>query len=376
MKSSRAVSALASAAAVLGGILGIPLARRLVLPRTARTVRVYSISSRSVTLAADSRTTHAGEFGLWLDEKNAHARVGRVVSVDQAAGTVEREILRITGDARGATLGRWTGHVFAGPQDIDPSFRDVDIAVEWGVAPAWLFTSPRPHGNIWSIHIHGIRTTRVTALRTVPAALAAGHTVLVPSFRGDGDGPPTARGVSTLGQTEWRDVEAALAYAVDQGATSIVLVGWSMGATITLLLAERSSYRELISQMVLVGPATDWRCLIGNGVTRARLPRFAGRLAENALQGRVVSRLVGVPEPLILDQLEWGASRSISVPCLVIHSDGDTDVPFDLTQRFKEANPTTVDVVEFPSALHAWEYNLDAARFERAMTEWLTAAAS
>jgi hypothetical protein len=60
MRLVRIVAAVASAAAVLGGLLGIALARRLVLPRAARTVRVHRISAHSVTLDADSKTTHVG----------------------------------------------------------------------------------------------------------------------------------------------------------------------------------------------------------------------------------------------------------------------------------------------------------------------------
>jgi uncharacterized protein len=168
MRLVRIVAAVTSAVAVLGTLLGVALSRRLVLPRAARTVRVHRISDRSVTLDADSKTTHVGEFGLWLDEKGVHARIGRVTRTDRSAGTVTREVLRLSGDASGATLGRWTSHVFAGPQDVDPSFRDVDVTVDGGTAPAWLFRPARPSGNVWSIHIHGIRTTRVTALRTVP----------------------------------------------------------------------------------------------------------------------------------------------------------------------------------------------------------------
>lgn len=367
---SRLASAVASAGGVFGGLLGLPLARRVVLPRTAPTVRVHSMSEHRVTLAADAKTTHEGEFGLWLDATGAHARIGRVLSL--ADGTVEREVVKLSGDVGGVTEGRWSGHVFAGPADIDPGYRDVAIPVDGGTAPAWLFGPAAPGNGVWSIHIHGIRTTRVTALRTVPAALAAGHTALVPSFRGDGDGPPTKRGISTLGQTEWRDVEAALAYAVDHGATSIVLFGWSMGATIALLLAERSAYRHLITRLLLVAPATDWRGLIRNGVARAKLPAIAARFTENALRSRAVSRLVGLPEPVDLDALDWGFRQRVHIPCLVIHSAGDTEVPFDLTRRFQYANPRNVDIVEFPLAAHAWEYNRDAARFDRVVTEWLS----
>ncbi len=352
-------------------ITGLLLAHRVVGQRNPKLVRIHAISGHSVILDINAKTSRAGEFGLWIDRTGAHIRVGGIVRLDKDAGTVERTVLRTIGKSIGARQGRWTGHVFATPHDIGVNHREVSIGIAGGTAPAWLFEPPSSRGEIWSIHIHGIRTSRVTALRTIPVALEAGHVALVPSFRGDGDGPPTAKGISTLAQTEWSDVEAAVAYAAHNGAKSIILFGWSMGAGIALLLSERSSYRNLISGLVLIAPATDWRSIICAGVARAQLPSVLGNLTARTLESALLSKLVGLPVPLNLDALDWVSAPRLSKPCLVIHSAGDTEIPLGLSRRFRQVNAETVELVEFPAADHACEYNVDHQRFNDTIASWL-----
>lgn len=361
----------AGALLFLAASLAIVLAKRVVLPQAAKTVRVHSVSADRVILDADAKTTHSGEFGLWLDEAGAHLRVGSVRSNNLMEHRVEREVLSVSGSLPTAGVGRWTGHVFAGPEAIDPSSRQVVLKVEGGTAPAWLFEPAHGDGAVWAVHVHGIRTSRITALRSVPLAQEHGYTSIVPSFRGDGEGPDTPRGASMLGQAEWRDVEAALAYAVDHGARSIILFGWSMGGQIALQLSEHSVYRDRVVGLVLIAPATDWRRIIGAGAKRAKLPASVGRLAEWALKARLPSRMVGLPSPIDLDGLDWGTSQRVTRPCLVIHSSADQDVPFLLTSRFEEVNRGFVEIAEFADAHHAWEYNLNANRFHAVIADWL-----
>ena len=356
-------------AVVVAGI-AVALAKRVVLPQTPKTVDVHAVFTDRVVLAADAKTTHPGEFGLWLNNGNSHIRVGEVRSNDPSTGVVEREVLAVTGALPAPGTGRWTGHVFAGPEKVDASFQEVQLAVAGGASPAWLF-EPDPGSTVWAVHTHGIRTSRITALRSVPLALERGYTSIVPSYRGDGEGPGVPRNASMLGQTEWRDVEAALAYAVEHGAQSIVLFGWSMGGQIALQLSEKSIYRDRIAGLVLIAPATDWRRVIRNGARRAKLPGTVGRLAEWALEGRILSKIVGLPEPIDLGRLDWGSSQRVERPCLVVHSSGDDEVPFSVTSRFADANHGMVDVAKFPGAGHAWDYNLDAGRFHAVIAEWL-----
>lgn len=352
------------------GALAIVLARRVVMPGSPRVVTIHDAGEGTVTLQDDGKTTHAGEFGLWFGD-DGHALIGPVLSRDTAARTVTRQILAVTAGELAAGEGRWTGHVFPHPRVLERSVEDVDIAVAGGEAPAWLIRPQEPvQTDTWAIHIHGVRTTRITALRSVPAADELGYTSLVVSFRGDTEGPEVLNGASTLGLTEWPDVDAAIDYALAHGAQRVVLFAWSMGASIALQLTEHSAHRGVIAGLVLIAPATDWRTAIRHGAQKAHLPRFLGSAAIHALQGRLSSRVVGLPSPIDFDALDFTRSARLSVPALVVHSDGDKEIPVELSRRFATAHPGIVTLAEFPGAAHAWEYNVDAVGFNAVIVAW------
>ncbi|WP_431220530.1 alpha/beta hydrolase family protein [Leifsonia xyli] len=353
--------------------IGDRLARRIVQGRPRRQTRIHGSTATTVTLTADRRTVHRGTFGLWFGEAG-HAVVGPVRAHHRADGTVTRELLEVTGDLVSASTGYWTGHLHPGPESLRTPFRAVSIAVPGGTAPAWLFEPPdRTTQATWAIHIHGWNSTRVTALRSVPATVALGMTSLVVSFRGDGEGPEMPGGASTLGLTEWEDVDAAVAYAREHGAQRVVLVGWSLGGAIALQVAERSAHRECLDRIVLISPVTDWGAVIRNGVSERGLPAWTAALAVRTLADRVASARVGLPEPIDFARLDWTRPGRLTLPALVIHSDGDREVPLSSSVLFAMANPTMVRLVELSPAEHSWEYNVDPAAFNGAIIEFLEA---
>jgi len=85
-----------------------------------------------------------------------------------------------------------------------------------------------------------------------------GYTSLIISYRNDGEGPRLGNERSTLGFTEAEDAEAAVDYAVQNGAQRIVLFGWSMGAAIALQVASRTLERGVIVGLVLESPVPPW----------------------------------------------------------------------------------------------------------------------
>ncbi|WP_258068244.1 MULTISPECIES: S9 family peptidase [unclassified Rathayibacter] len=336
-------------------------------------MRVIASTPDTLTLDATPETLHDGEYGFWFDSDRGHALVGRILHHDPLGRTVRREILRVSGgDLSTAHEGRWTGHVFARPEDIDPNAREIHIDSPAGPCPAWLFPSTGgEEETTWAIHVHGIRTTRITALRSVPAARKLGYTSLVPSFRGDGEAPPTSNGASALGEAEWEDVDAAISFAVAHGARSIVLFGWSLGGGIALQLTERSRHRDVIAALVLIAPATDWRQVIRAGARRAHLPSVVGALGTFALSTRPLSTLVGLPRPIDFDALDWTREPRLTVPSLLIHSDGDREVPASLSRAFVSVNDERSELALLPPAAHAWEYNVAPDAFEWIVTHWL-----
>ncbi|MFP3464526.1 alpha/beta hydrolase family protein [Leifsonia sp. SIMBA_070] len=360
-----------AAAAWAARCVGRRLALAVVRPRARPVTRIHGCTATSVTLEADRRTLHRGQFGLWFGD-GGHAVVGHTRAHDPAAGTVTRELLEVTGDLEAVDAGYWTGHLHAGPAALRRPFREVVIDVPGGAAPAWLIPAGAPGRRAtWAVHIHGWASTRVTALRSVPATEAAGMTSLVVSYRGDGEGPPAAGGASLLGLREWEDVDAAIGYAVDHGAQRVVLVGWSLGGGIALQLSERSAHRAVLDRLVLIGPASDWRAVIRQGATERGLPSWTGGLVVRTLADPVRSARLGLPEPIDFDRLDWTRPGRLTLPTLVIHSEGDRTVPLSSSLLFAMANPRLVRLEELSPAEHSWEYNLDPAAFNRAVMEFL-----
>ncbi len=342
---------------------------KIVLPGGDRWTPVLETTDDSIRLPITDDTVRPGEYGLWHDG-TGHTTVGSVLDVDEAAGTVRRAVVRTTGDV--STRVRWSGHVHPDPAAMDVDWAEVDLATPVGPAPAWVIRPGGPEAApaaTWAVHVHGIRTTRVTALRTVPAALEAGWTSIVPSFRGDGEAPWQGR-ASHLGAREWPDVEAALDHAVANGAERLVIVGWSMGATITHELLARSAHRDRFVGLVLVSPALDWATTVRSQAGRAGLPGFVVGAALRAMALPLVCRLVGLRSPVDVRALSWlHAPRSLP-PTLLIHSSGDTTVPFAVSREFADAHPDTVTLAVSEPAEHAWERNVDAVWFDTTITNW------
>uniref|UniRef100_A0A942T9B3 Alpha/beta hydrolase fold domain-containing protein n=1 Tax=Neobacillus citreus TaxID=2833578 RepID=A0A942T9B3_9BACI len=365
---------------VLGaGVLGAlrVVVGKIVLPGRDRWTPVVASDAGSVLLPATPETLRAGEYGLWHDG-DGHTTVGAVLEHDQAAGTVRRAIVRSSGVLPERI--RWSGHVHPGPESMAVDWTEVAIDTPVGPAPAWVVRPPtdRPgdgaDASTWAVHVHGIRTTRVTALRTVPAALEVGWTSIVPSFRGDGEGPDDGP-ASHLGAREWPDVDAALGYALANGAARVVVVAWSMGATITHELLARSAHRDRIAGLVLVAPALDWDDTVSSQAARAGLPQVLVRAALAAMRLPVLHRVVGLRSRVDVHALSWTRATPASLPpTLMVHSPGDGTVPFTTSAAFAAAHPDTVTFAVIEGADHAWERNVDAVWFDRQITDWAESA--
>lgn len=341
-------------------------ARSLVVGATPRPI-TYNLEGDRIELAATELTRAAGSYGLTA-VNGVHARIGAVL--EENVTSLTRRLGRVTGGqlpSRGQ--GRWVRDVYPTPAELGLPFADVDIATAGGISPAWLVPG-HANGDVWVVHLHGIRTTRSVVLPGVAALLPIGVTSLVPSWRGDSEGPPTFAGGSSLGQEEWRDVEAALEFAVAGGARSIVLVGWSMGAMISTLLLKNSRLADQVVALVMVAPVTSWRTVLAHAVRAARLPQIVGFLVERILNIPGVCRIAGLGSPIQLAKLDSAASR-VNVPTLVLHNAGDPLAPFAATVNFCQRNEELVELVVFENAPHAMEWNREPQRFEDTVTTWV-----
>ena len=68
--------------------------------------------------------------------------------------------------------------------------------------------------------------------------------MLVSTYRNGPEGPGEGGGRASLGRTEWRDVEAFVSFALDEGGEDVVLVGLGAGGSIAASLVHESETAE------------------------------------------------------------------------------------------------------------------------------------
>jgi pimeloyl-ACP methyl ester carboxylesterase len=188
--------------------------------------------------------------------------------------------------------------------------------------------------------------------------------VLALAYRGDLGAPRSPDGLGHLGETEWRDLDAAIRYAVRYGAEQVVLHGWSTGATMALRAAARSGLRGRISGLVLDSPVLDWETTLRALAAAGRTPGALLPLAVRAAQGRTGlygDRLAQATDP---DHLQ--------VPTLIFHGPDDTVAPWKFSRRLATARPNLVALHTVPHAPHGAMWNADPDSYEEALRRFLT----
>jgi len=368
------VVAVSAAATLAVGVLAGVMARRIVTPSTKRAddTRVFDVdlTAGTITLEATKDAVLPGDYSFWFAGDSGHARLGAIEG--RTATTVTRRILTVDfGDLGSATRGRLGGYSFLGPWDLGLEFSNVTVPTELGDAPAWLIPAAEPSGR-WVIQVHGRGVRRHETLRAVPVFNAAGYSCLLVSYRNDGEAPPSADGRFGLGDTEWRDVEAAIDFAVGHGATQIVLMGWSMGGAIALQAATRARHDGRLTGIVLDSPVIDWADVVAYQALLLRLPRAVVRGAL-VVMGRPWGRMVtGLHLPIDFPRLDFvSRANDLSLPILILHSDDDGYVPSAPSRALAERRPDIVTLVPFEVARHTKLWNYDPAAWNAAILGWL-----
>jgi alpha-beta hydrolase superfamily lysophospholipase len=364
-------AALTAAVAATGTLL---VARQVVTPprRAAHDIRIVSVDqdAATITLTAHPESLVDGHYGLWFDRDSGYAKIGPIVA--RAPGTVTRRLVAIEeGMPRAGARCRISGWYYRHPRELGLAYTTVEIPTTLGPAPAWR-VDPETPSSTWVIQVHGRAVDRREAIRAVPVFRDAGYTSLLISYRNDGVAPPSADGLYALGDVEWLDVESAIRYALDNGASSIVLMGWSMGGATVLQAVSRSRLAHFVEGVILESPVVDWVTALDHQAGMLRIPRFITMAVYRVLTrpwGRVVT---GQAAPIDLRRLDFVARAvELRVPILLLHSAGDRFVPNSASRALAEARPDIVTFPEISGAGHTRIWNHDAGRFTRIISDWL-----
>ncbi|RPE44950.1 hypothetical protein EDD90_8208 [Streptomyces sp. Ag109_O5-1] len=332
------------------------------LPTEPR-LTVHGTAAGRITLTRDLASLRPGVYGLAGD--GSHAVVGAVLeSAANTADTVVRRLERVTHGTLETGDQVWlTPNVHIGDPGaaLGLECADIDIPGELGPLPAWFVPGYR---DTWVIAVHGLGTTRELAMNVMEFLHARRLPVLALAYRGDLGAPRAPDGLNHLGESEWRDLDAAIRYAVRYGARRVVLYGWSTGATMALRAAIHSALRDRVSGLVLDSPVLNWEATLRALAQARHTPEPLLPLAVRAAQGRAGLHADHVGDPVDPAQL--------TVPTLIVHGPDDTVAPWTYSRRLAARRPDRVALHTVPDAPHGAMWNADPKQYEERLRRFLT----
>jgi pimeloyl-ACP methyl ester carboxylesterase len=181
-------------------------------------------------------------------------------------------------------------------------------------------------GALCVVLAHGFTGSwRQPAIRRIAAALNDFGGVIAIDLRGHG----RSGGLSTVGDREVMDVDAAVRHARHLGYERVVLVGFSMGGMIVI---RHAALVGGVDAVISVSAPARWYYRDTKPMRRAHwaIERRTGRLAVRlARKTRITPRgWVREPEPPYLV-----TGRIAPVPFLVVHGDLDPFLPIDHAEQ-------------------------------------------
>ncbi|MFJ4594936.1 alpha/beta hydrolase [Kitasatospora sp. NPDC088861] len=333
---------------------------------TPLNTRVIAVGAATVTLPATDESRYTGTYGLvWQDSGSAQRRSGELGRVLASDGkTVTRELQATTPPAVGAKA-----KIIVTVWNSDPrravglDHQDVSYPGDLGPMPAWYLPGSR---STWVIQVHGLGAGRSAGLRTMPGLHDLGYPILDITYRNDPGAPRDSNGNRQLGNTEWRDLDAAVRYARAHGASGVVLYGFSMGGAIVENYLQRAQDTSAVRSVVLDSPALDYRAAIDTIATGLGLPFPIADLTAPFIRFRAGVDLDQV-DTLAANRRDGGPEQ----PVLLFHGTADTLVPYAGSARFARDWPDKVRLVTVPGAGHTGSWNADPARYDKELADFL-----
>ncbi|MEV4073839.1 alpha/beta hydrolase family protein [Nonomuraea fuscirosea] len=351
------------AAAGLGAWYGSDQGIKVVHYGTSNT-RVLAVEGDLVTLELTPETGKPGTY--WLEWTGAFSMLGDVVS--RAQDRVTRKVLR--GPAPSVGTPGYFGSVPPGDPEVAWGIGHTEIMVptELGPAPAWYV----PGGSdTWVVAVHGQNGRRKAELKILPVVHRLGLPFLAISYRNDEGAPPSPDGLLHLGDSEWRDLEAALRQARTMGARRFILYGTSMGGQIAGQFLARSPLAGLVDRVVMDAPMIDVRMTAEQGARKNHLPSFVAGLSTLVTEWRTgidTDRLSLIRHP-----------PKIRPPLLLIHTVPDADHALQEARDLVTAGRGLgwqIQFEPFAQGEHTEAWNVDRARYDRLVRDFLTPAGS
>lgn len=229
-----------------------------------------------------------------------------------------------------------------------------------GNMPAWYVSGKL---STWAIQVHGRGADRNEPLRDFSTLAKLGFPLLAISYRNDIGAPASSDGFNHLGDAEWQDVEAAVKYALTQGAQHVVIFGWSQGGAVVESFVHHSSLVRYVQALVLDSPILNWRATLAHQTEQRSLPAFLAIPAEAVATMRA---------SINFDALDQSDQAQPSIPMLLFQAADDSTTPPSVADAFAAAHANFVTYIRVPGTEHTEEWNTNPQVYASELMAFLT----
>lgn len=318
---------------------------------------VLAVSEKAVTLKRIGDDARAGEFEI--EWSTGQALVGSILSADQ--NSVTRQILQKTSPLSVGTSIFWTRYVYTGQikDSLGLAISSVGVPDPLGTMPAWYVAGKL---STWAILVHGRGASRDEALRAFTPLSQLGLPLLAISYRNDVGAPHSSDGANHLGDSEWQDLEAAVKYALTQGARHVMLYGWSQGGAVVEVFMHHSSLVRVVQALVLDAPVLNWTATLTYQAQKMSVPGFLVNTSE---------LVTSIRSGINFADLDQTNQLQPNVPILLFHGTADTTTPVSVSDAFANAHRDLVTYVRVPNVEHTEAWNSKPQVYDNELTTFL-----
>jgi dienelactone hydrolase len=321
---------------------------------------IVDVSGDTVTLPRDPGTQRPGTWALvW--KHGGRALLGPVIGGGK--DDVVRKVLSVSHGTltKGApaNIDHW---VYSGdPKSaLGIDFKDVTYPSKLGPMPAWLLPGSSPKST-WVIGVHGRNADKAETFRAMRTVHDLGLPMLSIAYRNDVGAPKAPDHKNHLGDTEWNDVASAVSYARANGATGVVLYGWSMGGAMVMTTLRHDP--SFVRGVVLDSPVMDWNATLDKQGDARHLPPFITSVAKNVLEWR-----------LGIDLNDYDQRRyapKLRTPTLLFTTADDATVANGPAFTFARNAPRGMVTHITAQGDHTEAWNVDPSAYETALRTFL-----
>ena len=280
--------------------------------------------------------------------------------ISDANGIVTRSVLASEGSYASGERAVWDRLVYPTPEARGLDHREVLLDGPLGPLPAWVTDGD---SDTWVIFVHGAGSDRREALRSLPTAVDLDLSTITPAYRNDEGAPASSSGRHGFGRNEWRDVEAAVEFALAADATDVVLVGFGTGGSIVSVFMAHSPLAARIGALVLDAPVLDVEVLVDRIAREDKVPGFIVDWSR-----AMASFRFGV-EWSALDHLQ--SAGEVTIPVLLFHGSDDDYAPLASSQEYADTLGELATLVIVDGAGHGEAWNLDPEAYEATLASFL-----